>query len=71
LGRKKDWFGGAIKSASSRKAVVRGALALYGHGKTEAAKDLVALLNSRDTFELALTEIANEHFGIKRWTLPE
>jgi hypothetical protein len=70
LGRKKDRFGGAIRSESSRRAVLRGALALHGSGET-AAKDLVALLNSRDTFERALTEIVSVHFGIKRWTLPE
>jgi hypothetical protein len=71
LGRKKDRFGGAIRGESSRKAVLRGALALYGYGKTAAAKELVALLNSQATFERALTEIVSEHFGIKRWTLPE
>jgi hypothetical protein len=71
LGRKRDRFGGAIRSESPGKAVLRGALVLHGCGKTAAAKDLVRLLNSRDTFESALTEVVNEHFGIKRWTLPE
>jgi hypothetical protein len=71
LGRKKDRFGGAVKSKSSRKAVLRGALALYGSGKPTAGRELIALLNSPDTFEKALTEIVSEYFGIKGWTLPD
>jgi hypothetical protein len=71
LGRKKEYFGGTIKSENSCRAVLRGALALYGLGKTAAARELVALLNSRDAFEKALTETVKEHFGLKRWTLPD
>jgi hypothetical protein len=71
LGRKKDRFGGAVRSKSSRKAVLRGALALYGYGKNGAARELISLLNSRDTFDKALTEVVNEHFEVKGWTLPE
>ncbi len=68
---KKDRFGGPVKSESSRKAVLRGALALYGYGKTAAAKELVALLNSQSTFERALTEVVNNHFGVKNYTVPD
>ncbi|MFI5092976.1 MAG: hypothetical protein ACHQIK_06005 [Candidatus Acidiferrales bacterium] len=71
LGRRKDRFGGAIASKSSRKAVLRGALALYGYGKTAAARELIALLNSPETFEKALAETVNEHFGTKGWTIPD
>jgi hypothetical protein len=71
LGRRKELFGGAIKSKSSRNAVLRGALALYGHGKTSAARELVALLSSQGTFEKALEEVVNEHFEIAGWTLPD
>jgi hypothetical protein len=71
LAGKRSRFGGAVKSGASRKAVVRGSLALYGYGKTTAARDLIALLKSPDVFETALTEIVNEHFRIKGWTLPE
>ena len=71
LGRKQEYFGGTIKSEDSRRAVLRGALALYGLGKTAAARELIALLNSRDTFEKALGETVNEHFGLKGWTLPD
>jgi len=71
LARKKEYFGGTIKSEDSCRAVLRGALALYGLGKTAAARELVALLNSRDAFEKALTEAVKEHFGLKRWALPD
>jgi hypothetical protein len=71
LGRKKERFGGGVKSKSSRKAVARSALALYGYGKTAAARELIALLNSADTFEKALTEVVKEHFEIEGWTPPE
>ena len=71
LGKKKHRFGGGIKSESSRQAVVRGALALYGSGKITAARALLKLLKSPDVFGEALTEIVNAHFGMTRWTLPE
>lgn len=71
LGRKKDYFGGPIKAEASRKSVLRGALALYGYGKTGAAKELASLLNSQGTFEKALTEIVNNHFNITRWSIPD
>jgi len=67
LRSKAQRFGGVIRSADSRKAVVRGALALYGSGQTDAARELVALLKSRGTFDDALTDVVNEHFGIKGW----
>ena len=49
--------------------MVRGALSLYGSGQTKAARELVALLKSRSTFEEALTEIVNEHFEIAGWRM--
>jgi hypothetical protein len=69
LGGKKDRFGGVVRSKSSRKAVTRGALALYGYGKTAAARELIALLNSPEVFEAALAEVVNEHFKIRGWTV--
>ena len=71
LGMKKERFGGPIKLDTSRKAVLRGALALYGSGQLAAARKLVALLKSADIFETALVEIVNEHFKTKSWTLPD
>lgn len=71
LGMKKERFGGPVRLESSRKAVLRGALALYGVGKVAAARGLVALLKSTDIFETALAEIVNEHFRTKAWNLPD
>jgi hypothetical protein len=69
LRSKAQRFGGVIRSAESRKAVMRGALALYGSGQTDAARELLALLKSRDTFDDALTDVVNEHFGVKGWKI--
>jgi hypothetical protein len=69
LSSKQQQFGGVIGSADFRKAVVLGALALYGSGQTEPAQELMALLKSRDTFDDALTDVVNEHFGITGWKI--
>jgi hypothetical protein len=69
LGGGKDRFGGAIKSATSGRAVSRGALALYGSGQRKAARKSVALLNSSEVFERAITDIVNGHFGLTRWEI--
>jgi hypothetical protein len=68
LGGKRSRFGGVVKSSASRKSILRGALALYSHGKTNAARNLVALLKSQAVFETALSEIVSEHFKIRGWT---
>jgi hypothetical protein len=65
LGGRQERFGGAVKSESSRKAVMRGALGLYGYGNVCAARELIHLLNSSGVFEKALTEVVNEHFKIE------
>lgn len=70
LGKKKDRFGGGIKTAASRRSVLRGALALHGAGQTQAAKELVSLLHSQEIFEKALVEIIEAHFGGTGYTLP-
>jgi hypothetical protein len=69
LGGERDRFGGAIKSATSGRAVMRGALALYGSGQRKAARALVVLLNSSEVFERAITDIVNRHFGLTRWEI--
>lgn len=71
LGIKNERFGGAIRNSSSAKAVMRGALALYGSGRAREARELVALLKSPAIFETALCELVNEHFGITSWTIPD
>lgn len=68
---KPELFGGPIKARGSRIAIVRGALALFGADQANAAKQILALLNSQDVFEAALEEVVNDHFEISGWTLPE
>jgi hypothetical protein len=41
-----------------------------GSGQLGPARELIALLKSPSIFESALTEIVNEHFGIKSWSIP-
>jgi len=69
LGRKKDGFGGAIKSPTSGRAVMRGAMALYGNGQRKATRKLISLLNSSEVFERALTDLVNAHFGLAGWKM--
>ncbi len=65
---KKDRFTGGIKAKASRKAVLLGALALYGADQSKAAFDLIALLHSEEVFQTALREVVNDHFDISGWT---
>lgn len=60
-------FGGSIKSKSSSKAILRGALALYGADQKQYAINLLELLKSKEIFETALISVINEHFGISGW----
>jgi len=71
LGSTDEKFGGAIRAESSRQSVLRGALSLYGAGQLSAARELVAVLKSKDVFETALTEVVNAHFGISDWAISE
>ena len=41
---------------------MRGALALYGIGETDAARELITLLSSKSVFETALAELVKDHF---------
>ena len=69
--RKKERFCGVIKKATSRKSVLRGALALYSTEQDQAAKDLVSLLHSQEVFEKAFIEIIEEHFNLDDYKLPD
>lgn len=69
LAIKKSHFSGSLHKSTSRQAVIRGALALYGSDQKQAALDLLSLLRSLDVFYKALTEIVNEHFGVEGWEL--
>lgn len=69
LGNNKSRFAGGIWRPTSRQAVLRGALALYGADRKAEGRKLISLLKSQEVFEKALTEIVNDHFGINNWTL--
>ena len=69
LGNKEEEFGGAIKRAQSRRAVLLGALKLYGAEQDQAARELVALLSSQEVFEKALVDIVRKKSGIAEYEL--
>lgn len=69
LGLNKSRFKGTLKKKTSRQAVLRGALALYGSDQKEAARDLVALLASQEVLHQALEEVVNQHFDLTDWTI--
>lgn len=71
LGRGENSFGGVIQNPESRRAVMRGALALYGSDQKKEACNLIRLLKSREVFESALREVVEEHFDVAGWTLPD
>lgn len=71
LGGKKERFGGAITTPASRTAVMKGALALYGAGQLKASRELIALLKTESTFQSALREVVNGHFGTSTWEMEE
>lgn len=71
LGRKSKYFTGVIGNPVSRRAVLRGALALYGSNQKAEAKKLIALLKSQEIFEKALEEVVRDHFGFKSYSLSD
>ena len=71
LGRNRGNFKGGIKKVESRRAVLLGALALYGAEQDKAAKELVSLLNSQDVFEKALVDIVRKKSGVADYELED
>lgn len=69
LGTKKGQFSGVIKTKTSRKSVLLGALALFGADRRKSALDLLALLQSEEIFRTALEEVVNDHFDMSGWTV--
>lgn len=67
---KKARFGGGIRKLEESKAIVMGALALYGADQPDEARNLVALLKDEAIFQAALESIVDDHFGISGWKLP-
>lgn len=58
--------GGSLAKPSSRRSVLRGALALYGSNQNRAAERLVALLANKKEFDTTLEDIIAKHFGRHR-----
>ena len=69
LGSSKKHFRGGIKKPTSRRAVLRGALALHGTEQGQDARNLISLLHSQEVFREALIEIIEEHFNIDGYDL--
>jgi hypothetical protein len=61
-------FVGGIRRLRNSRAVVLGALALYGADREEEARRSISLLASADVFDDALVAIVNDHFGVSGWT---
>jgi hypothetical protein len=60
-------FTGPIIEDGGCQDVVRGSLALYGGDQVEQARNLLALISSKDNFTKALKEIVRVHFGDTTW----
>jgi hypothetical protein len=60
-------FTGPIIEDGGCQDVVRGSLALYGGDQVKQARNLLALISSRDNFTKALKEIVRVHFGDTTW----
>jgi hypothetical protein len=60
-------FAGAISEDAECQNVVRGSLALYGGDQVDQARNLLALISSRDNFTNALKAIVRAHFGDPAW----
>ncbi len=69
LGGNQVSFNGPIKHESSRQAVMRGALALYGSKQDKAAAELIALLENDDIFDKALCEVVAQRFHFPSYSL--
>lgn len=62
MGKADAWQGGSVKKDGERRAVLRGAMALYAAGRIDDARALVAVLRSREIFVTALDDVIDEHF---------
>lgn len=63
-------FGGPIASKASSRAILLGALALFGNDRNSAASELIQLFRSEDVLRAALERQVNEHFGVTGWRMP-
>jgi hypothetical protein len=60
-------FAGTISADDTCRNIVRGSLALYGGDQVNQARDLLALISSKDSFTNALKAIIRVHFGDPAW----
>lgn len=70
VNNKDSRFKGSINKIRDSKAIVMGALSLFGNDRPDEARNLVGLLDNETTFQSALEEIVNDHFGTTGWKLP-
>ena len=63
-------FTGSVTDQEGARAILRGALALYGFDQHQASNRLVSLLASQELFDKSLCEIVAEHFGLSSYQLP-
>jgi hypothetical protein len=69
LGRTEERFGGVLRKSKSTEDVLLGALALFGSGQADAARQTVKTLKNQDVFSSALTSLIRRHFGLSSWEL--
>jgi hypothetical protein len=61
-------FEGEITELKESKAIVKGALALYGAAQGGDARKLIRLLKDEASFQAAFEAVVNDHFAISGWT---
>ena len=61
-------FEGEVTALKEGKAILKGALALYGSGQSRDARKLTRLLRDEASFKAAFEAVVNDHFGISNWT---
>jgi hypothetical protein len=71
LGHKKDRFEGVLSKQESTENVLRGALALYGSGQHEYAKEVLRTFKDQEAFTRALTSLIRKHLTLPNWEPPE
>ncbi len=65
----KTTFNGSTKDPKDCQNVARGALALYGMDRIQAARDLLSLIQTERDFRKALKLLVRHHFGLASWRM--
>jgi hypothetical protein len=71
LGRKEEFFGGALSKSKSTEDVLLGALALLGSGQVAAAKETLKTFKNQEVFTAALTALIRKHFELPDWEIQD